>query len=80
MEARLLASVLQTDTHKRLTAADEITDYLKRDENNLEDFAELDRLVAGLAAWMGSSNFKVSVVSGSSTFIGHNLNFNMGCI
>lgn len=60
MEARLLASVLQTDTHKRLTAADEISDYLKKEENSLDEFAEMDRFVTGLAAWMGSSNFKVS--------------------
>ena len=60
MEARILASVLQTDTHKRLAAADEISEYLKKDETTLDEFVELDRLVSGLAAWMGSSNFKVS--------------------
>ena len=61
MEARLLASVLQTDTHKRLAAADEISEFFKKDDTNLDEFAELDRLVAGLAAWMGSSNFKVGL-------------------
>ena len=60
MEARILASVLQTDTHKRLAAADEISEYLKKDETSLDEFLELDRLVSGLAAWMGSSNFKVN--------------------
>lgn len=60
MEARLLASVLQSDTHKRLAAADEISDYLKREEGALDDFAEIDHFIAGLASWMGSSNFKVS--------------------
>ena len=60
MEARLLANALQTDTHKRLAAADEISDYLKKDDTNLDEFAEMDRFVSALAAWMGSSNFKVS--------------------
>ena len=66
METRLLASVLQTDTHKRLAAAEEISEYLKKEENSLDDFAELDRLVSGLAAWMGSSNFKVSLSMSSA--------------
>ena len=61
MEARILASVLQTETHKRLAAVDEISDYLKKEENSLDEFAEVDRLVAGLVAWMSSSNFKVSL-------------------
>lgn len=61
MEARILASVLQTDTHKRLAAADEISEYLKKDETSLDEFVELDRLASGLAAWMGSSNFKVNL-------------------
>lgn len=61
MEARLLANVLQTDTHKRLAAADEISEYLKKDDTNLDEFAEMDRFVSALAAWMGSSNFKVSL-------------------
>ena len=61
MEARLLANVLQTDTHKRLAAADEISDYLKKDETSLDEFAEMDRFVSALSAWMGSSNFKVSL-------------------
>ena len=61
MEARLLASVLQTDTHKRLAAADEISEYLKKDDTNLDEFAEIDRFVSALGAWMGSSNFKVNL-------------------
>ena len=61
MEARLLANVLQTDTHKRLAAAEEISEYLKKDDTNLDEFAEMDRFVSALAAWMGSSNFKVSL-------------------
>lgn len=61
MEARILASVLQTETHKRLAAVDEISDYLKKEETSLDEFAEVDRLVAGLVAWMSSSNFKVSL-------------------
>ena len=60
MEARILASVLQTDTHKRLAAAEEISEFLKKEDNSLDEFAEMDRLVTGLAAWMGSSNFKAS--------------------
>ena len=66
MEARILASVLQTDTHKRLGAADEIADFFKKEDNSLDEFAELDRLVAGLAAWMGSSNFKVCLKQSSN--------------
>lgn len=59
MEARLLATVLQTDVHKRLQAADEIQEYLKNEETSVEEFPEFDRLVSGLASWMGNSNFKV---------------------
>lgn len=61
MEARLLANVLQTDTHKRLAAADEISEYLKKEDTSLDEFTEMDRVVSALAAWMGSSNFKVSL-------------------
>ncbi len=59
MEAKLLAGVIQTDTHKRLQVADDLTDYFKNNDNGIEEFQELDRLVSGLAVWMGSSNFKV---------------------
>ena len=72
MEARLLANVLQTDTHKRLAAADEMSDYLKKDETNLDEFAEMDRFVSALAAWMGSSNFKVSLETDKNTKVDHN--------
>lgn len=58
MEAELLAGVIQTDTHKRLQVADRLSDYFKSEENFAE-FPEFDRLVAGLATWMTSSNFRV---------------------
>ncbi|XP_064397669.1 CLIP-associating protein 1-B-like [Halichondria panicea] len=60
MEAKLLAGVTQTDTHKRLQVADDLTDFFKNNDQGIEEFQELDRLVSGLAVWMGSSNFKVS--------------------
>lgn len=59
MEEKLLAAVLQTDTHKRLQAADELVDYFKREETIISDFPDIDQLIAGLASWMGNSNFKV---------------------
>ena len=59
MEARLLASVVQTDVHKRLQASDELIDYLKQEDTSVEEFPEIDRLISGLASWMGNSNFKV---------------------
>lgn len=73
----MLANVLLTDTHKRLAAVDEISDYLKRDETNLEEFAEMDRFVSALAAWMGSSNFKVSLSLSKTDKIQRLLNRNV---
>ncbi len=61
MEAKLLAGVTQTDTHKRLQVADDLTDFFKNNDQGIEEFQELDRLVSGLAVWMGSSNFKVPI-------------------
>lgn len=59
-EARLLARVVQTDTHTRLQVAEELVEYFKGGEHAPEEFPEMDRLVAGLAAWMASSNSKVA--------------------
>lgn len=59
MEARLLADVLKTDTHVRVQVAEELTEWMRGEDNDPESFPELERLVEGLAQWMGSSNFKV---------------------
>ena len=59
VEAKLLAGVIQTDTHLRLQAAEGLVEYFKDESHDPEDFPEFDRLVSGLAAWMGSSNAKV---------------------
>ena len=61
MEACLLAGVLQSDTHKRLTVAEELLEWAKKEENDPQAFPELEQLVGGLAGWMSSSNFKVGV-------------------
>ena len=59
MEEKLLTGVLATDTHTRLVVGEQLIDYFKDDRNSPDAFEELDRLIAGLAAWMGSSHFKV---------------------
>ena len=62
MEEKLLTDVLSTETQRRLTTGDRVLEYF-RDENNIpEEFQDLDTLIAGLAAWMGSSHFKVWVI------------------
>ena len=58
METILLAGVIQTDTHKRLQVAEQLNDYFRKEDSSKE-FPEFERLVAGLAVWMNSSNFKV---------------------
>ena len=62
MEARLLADVLKTDTHVRVQASEELSEWMRSEENDPEAFPELDRLVGGLAQWMGSSNHKVEAL------------------
>ena len=69
MEAKLLAGVIQSDTHKRLQVAEELTDYFKNHDESVDEFQEFDRLVSALAAWMGSSNFKVALKRRSSHFL-----------
>ena len=59
MEAKLLTGVLQSDTHIRQQAAEELLEWVKCEENDPAAFPELDRLVGGLVGWMTSSNFKV---------------------
>ena len=59
MEAKLLAGVVQTDTHKRVQVSDDLLDWMRNEEHDPEAFPDLDQLVGGLAQWMGSSNFKV---------------------
>ena len=66
MEAKILSGVLSTDTHVRLQAGDQLLGYLRDDNNDLEEFEDLDRLIGGLASWMGSSNFKVCMLSHGS--------------
>ena len=61
MEERLLADVLKTDTHVRVQASEELSEWMRNEENEPEAFPDLDRLVGGLAQWIGSSNHKVAV-------------------
>lgn len=58
MEAELLAGVIQTDTHKRLQVAEQLLGYFKKEEA-VDEFPDFERLISGLAAWIGSSHFKV---------------------
>ena len=60
MEAKILSGVLSSETHVRQVAGDQLLEYLRDDSNNIAEFEELDRLIGGLVAWMGSSNFRVS--------------------
>ena len=62
MEAKLLADVMQTDTHKRVQVSEELLDWMRNEEHDPEAFPDLDQLVGGLAQWMSSSNFKVGGV------------------
>ena len=59
MEAKLLAGVLQADTHTRIQVSEELLEWMKNEENQPEAFPELERLVEGLVTWMSSNNFKV---------------------
>ena len=60
MEARLLADALKTDTHVRTQVAEELSEWMRSEENDPDAFPELERLVAALVQWMGSSNHKVT--------------------
>lgn len=59
MEARLLADALKTDTHVRVQVSEELSEWMRNEENEPDAFPELDRLIGALAQWMGSSNHKV---------------------
>jgi CLIP-associating protein 1/2 len=63
MESKLLKGVLQTNTTARLQVADDLLKFLLKDESSLDGFEDLDLLVEGLVAWLGSSHFKVSINS-----------------
>lgn len=60
MESKILAGVLQSDTHTRLQAGEQLLEYLRDEENQLGEFEDLEELIKGLANWMSSSNFRVS--------------------
>ncbi len=60
MDPKILSGILSTDTNTRLQAGDQLLDYIRIDSNNIGEDEELDRLIGGLAAWMGSNNFRVS--------------------
>ncbi|XP_019850114.1 PREDICTED: CLIP-associating protein 1-like [Amphimedon queenslandica] len=61
MEAKILAGVLHTDTHTRLQAGEQLLEYLRNEENQLAEFEDLEELIKGLANWMSSSNFRMSL-------------------
>lgn len=61
MEDKLLAGVLSPETHTRLSTGEQLIEYFTDDDNSPDSFEDLDRLIGGLAAWMGSSHFKVSL-------------------
>ena len=60
MESKILAGVLQSDTHTRLQAGEQLLEYLRDEGNQLGEFEDLEELIKGLANWMSSSNFRVS--------------------
>ena len=60
MEAKLLSGVLQNDMHQRLQIGDQLIEYIRSDDTNLDEFEEFEKLMAGLVGWMNSSNSKVS--------------------
>ncbi len=62
MEVKILTGVLSSDTHTRLQAGDQLLEYIRDESNIIAEFDELDRLIGGLSAWMGSSNFRVSLL------------------
>ena len=66
MEERLLADVLKTDTHVRVQVSEELSEWMRKEDNDPEAFPDLERLVGGLAQWMGSSNHKVATEQGAS--------------
>jgi len=56
---KFVSVIEQQDTHKRLKIAEEIISYVNDPDNSLE-FPGVDRMIDGLLAWAGNSNFKVS--------------------
>ena len=60
MEAKLLSGVLQNDMHQRLQIGDQLIEYIRSDDTDLDEFEEFEKLMAGLVGWMNSSNSKVS--------------------
>ena len=61
MESKILAGVLHSDTHIRLQSGEQLLDYLRDENNELAEYEELESLIGGLANWMTSSNFRVSI-------------------
>ncbi|CAM9370465.1 unnamed protein product [Lampetra planeri] len=60
-----LMQVMQKDVSKRLQTGQELVDYLSdpvRSWDVEQDPSLLDRMVDGLTGWVGSSNFKVSLL------------------
>ena len=55
---KFVSVIEQQDTHKRLKIAEEIISYVNDPDNSLE-FPGVDRMIDGLLAWAGNSNFKV---------------------
>lgn len=66
----VLASVLAQDTQRRLKAADDLTNYLNNPSNEI-DFSgfPFEKLIDGLVAWVNSSNFRVSRLQDTSSWV-----------
>lgn len=62
LDPKILSGVLHSDTHVRLQAGEQLLEYLRNEDNDLEEFEELEGLISGLANWMSSSNFKVRLL------------------
>ena len=60
MEERLVKGVLQSNTTVRLQVAEELLTFLSDPSSSLTGFEDLDQVVEGLVAWLGSSHFKVT--------------------
>ena len=56
---RLVSEVLQKETHRRLQAAVELFNFFENEDNSVNDFEDIEKLIEGLAGWTNSGNPKV---------------------
>lgn len=56
----IASDVMKNETATKFQAAKDLQEYLRNPANSLQ-CENLDKLIDGLAAWVNSSNFKVSL-------------------